>query len=348
MTWLTNTKTKPLVHLNLALVLWLSVCHDYRYVSKCKNCGKNCVSVLVLLWYCHFVMAQENVFLGIDGGGSKCRARLRKADGQLLAEAVGGAANIYQDFDGALATVMAVAREVARQAQVDVSRLHAGLGLAGIVTSVGAERIAAAGLPFASVSADNDAFVACIGAFSGGNGGIVIAGTGSIGVAITGSERHMVGGWGFQLGDHGSGAWLGHHAVRRAALSLDGLLQPTGLTEAVLQKTGRSREAMSRWSETAKPRDYATFAPAVFENAAKADVQGMSIVIEGAAAISKLGHALLARGAQRLCLLGGLSTVYPPYLDADVRAALVAPQADAMDGAIMLARRANGLAESWA
>ena len=73
----------------------------------------------------------------------------------------------------------------------------------------------------------------------------------------------------------------------------------------------------------------------------------MSIVIEGAAAISKLGHALLARGAQRLALLGGLSQVYPPYLDADVRAALVPPQADAMDGAIMLARRANGLPEAW-
>lgn len=48
----------------------------------------------------------------------------------------------------------------------------------------------------------------------------------------------------------------------------------------------------------------------------------MTIVIEGAAAISKLGHALLARGAKRICLLGGSAGVYPPYLDADVRAAL--------------------------
>ncbi|MFO1034120.1 MAG: BadF/BadG/BcrA/BcrD ATPase family protein [Hyphomicrobiales bacterium] len=150
-------------------------------------------------------MTDQRVFLGIDGGGSKCRARLRRADGQLLAEAVGGAANIYQDFEGGLATVLAVAREAATQAGVTLADLHAGLGLAGIVTSVGAARIAAANLPFASVTADNDAFAACVGAFSGGNGGIVIAGTGSIGVGIMGSERHMVGGWGFQLGDHGSG-----------------------------------------------------------------------------------------------------------------------------------------------
>ncbi len=286
-------------------------------------------------------------FLGIDGGGSKCRARIRDDRGKLLGEAVGGSSNIYQDFEGSLANIVSAATEAARSAAIDLSDLHAGLGLAGIVTSVGVEKIQAAHLPFATVTADNDAFIACVGAFSGQNGGIVIAGTGSIGLGLVDGQRHMVGGWGFQLGDHGSGAWLGHHAVRRAALVLDGLLQPTGLIDAVLERSGRTRQTLSRWSETAVPKDYAAFAPLVFEHAAKADVQGMTIVIEGASAISKLGNALLARGAQRLCLMGGLSQVYLPYLNADVRAALVPPQADAVDGAIMLARLAQGLPERW-
>ena len=286
-------------------------------------------------------------FLGIDGGGSKCRARIRDGHGALLAEALGGSSNIYQNFDGALANILAASREAAAKAGIRTEDIHAGLGLAGIVTSVGAERITQAGLPFASVTADNDAYAACIGAFSGKDGGMVIAGTGSIGYALVGGERHMVGGWGFQLGDHGSGAWVGHHAVRRAALAMDGLLQPTNLIEEILKRVGRTRQEVSRWSETATPRDYAAFAPLVFEMASRADVQGMTIVIEGAAAISKLGHALLARGAKRLCLLGGLSYVYPPYLDADVRAALVVPEADAIDGAIMMARRSQGLPEKW-
>jgi glucosamine kinase len=286
-------------------------------------------------------------FLGIDGGGSKCRARIRDERGQLLGEAVGGSSNIYQDFERSLANIVAAASDAAVSANIEISSLHAGLGLAGIVTSVGVEKIQAAQLPFASVTADNDAYIACVGAFSGQNGGIVIAGTGSIGLGLVDGQRHMVGGWGFQLGDHGSGAWLGHHAVRRAALVLDGLLQPTGLIEAVLERSGRTRQTLSRWSETAVPKDYAAFAPLVFEHAAKADVQGMTIVIEGASAISKLGNALLARGAQRLCLMGGLSQVYLPYLNADVRAALVPPQADAVDGAIMMARRAQGLPERW-
>lgn len=287
-------------------------------------------------------------FLGIDGGGSRCRARIRNAAGQVLGEAVGGASNIYQDFDGAIATIIATATEAAASAGLKPAGLHSGMGLAGIVTSVGAEKIEASRLPFASVVADNDAYAACMGAFSGDDGGIVIAGTGSIGFALVGGERYMVGGWGFQLGDHGSGAWVGHHAVRRAALAIDGLLQPTRLIENILSRTGRTRFDLSRWSEQAKPKDYAQFAPIVFECAASGDVQGMMIVIEGAAAISNLGRALLARGAKTVCLLGGLSKVYPPYLDADVKRALAEPQADAMDGAIMMARRAQGLAERWA
>jgi glucosamine kinase len=286
-------------------------------------------------------------FLGVDGGGSHCRVRIRDVNGKILGEATGGASNIYQNFDAALAMIVATATEAANSAGLTASVLHAGLGLAGIVTSVGGEKITNAKLPFASVIADNDAYVACVGAFAGGYGGIVIAGTGSIGLAIVEGARHMVGGWGFALGDHGSGAWVGHHAVRRVALAIDGLLQPTKLIEEIISRTGSTRFELSKWSERATPKDYAQFAPIIFECAAKGDVQGMMIVIEGAAAISNLGRALLARGAKRLCLLGGLSQVYPPYLDADVKRALATPQADAMDGAIMMARKSQDLPEIW-
>jgi glucosamine kinase len=302
---------------------------------------------LVLFWYYIGMNVKNAFFLGIDGGGSRCRARIRNLAGDIMGEATGGSSNIYQSFDGALANIIATAKEAASKASLETTQLHAGLGLAGLVTSMGAEKIVSARLPFASVTADNDAFAASMGAFAGGEGGIVIAGTGSIGFAVIKGVRHMVGGWGFALGDHGSGAWLGHHAVRRAALAIDGLLQPTPLIEEVLSLVGQTRYDLSRWSEQAKPKDYGQMAPLVFECAAKGDVHGMTIVIEGAAAISSLGRALLARGAGALCLLGGLSRVYPPYLDADVKKALVEPIADAMDGAIMMARKTSGVSGSW-
>jgi glucosamine kinase len=289
----------------------------------------------------------QQIFLGIDGGGSHCRARIRDQAGNLLGQASGGASNIYQDFDGTIATIIATAKSAAAQAGEAVEALHAGLGIAGIVTSVGIDKLSQIHLPFRSVTVNNDAHAACIGAFCGGDGGIVITGTGSVGYAIIGGQPQIVGGWGFQIGDHGSGAWLGHHAVRRAALAMDGLIEPTELIKTIWRLLGGTRMELSHWSEQAKPVDYAELAPYVFDSASNGDVVGTSVVVEGAAAISSICHALLARGAKRLCLLGGLSSVYPNYLDADIKAFLVAPQADAMDGAIMMARQAQGFGAVW-
>ncbi len=288
----------------------------------------------------------QKFFLGVDGGGSRCRVRIRDVGGKMLAEAWGGSANVYQDFDKAFATIVKTSQEAAAKAGLALADIHAGLGLAGLITSVDGERLLKLHLPFASVVADNDAAAACLGAFNGQDGGIVIAGTGSIGFGLVEGQRHMVGGWGFALGDHGSGAWVGHHAARRAALVIDGLLQPTPLIEKVMAVAGNNRKDLTEWSETATPKDFAQFAPAVFQCAASGDVLGMTIVIEGASAISNLGRALIARGARQLCLLGGLSQVYLPYLDADVRRAIVAAKADAIDGAILMARKAQGL-DSW-
>ena len=285
-------------------------------------------------------------FLGIDGGGSRCRARIRNVEGALLAEAIGGPANVYQDFDRAVSTILETAKEAAGKCNIAMNAIHAGLGLAGLITSVDGERLLALRLPFASVVTDNDAAAACLGAFNGQDGGIVIAGTGSIGFGMQDGQRHMVGGWGFALGDHGSGAWVGHHAARRAALVIDGLLQPTPLIEKVVAIAGDNRRDLTHWSENATPKDFAQFAPAVFECAASGDVLAMTIVIEGASAVSNLGRALLARGSRQLCLLGGLSQAYLPYLDADMRRALMPAKTDAVDGAILMSRKANGL-QSW-
>jgi glucosamine kinase len=289
---------------------------------------------------------QKLYFLGIDGGGSRCRARVRDEDGLLLAEALGGPANVYQDFNKAFATIVTTSEEAAAKAGLALKDIHAGLGLAGLITSVDRESLLKLHLPFASVVADNDAAAACIGAFNGLDGGIVIAGTGSIGFGLIDGDRYMVGGWGFALGDHGSGAWVGHHAARRTALVIDGLLQPTPLIEKVMATAGSNRKDLTEWSEKATPKDFAQFAPVVFQCAATGDVLAMTIVIEGASAISNLGRALIARGARQLCMLGGMSQVYLPYLDADVRRTLVPAKADALDGAILMARKAQGL-NSW-
>ena len=73
-------------------------------------------------------------FLGVDGGGTHCRARLRDASGRLLGEATGGASNIFTDPDEAIANVDRVSRATFAQAGLDALQLAetaACFGLAG-------------------------------------------------------------------------------------------------------------------------------------------------------------------------------------------------------------------------
>ena len=289
------------------------------------------------------------LFLGIDGGGTKCRARIRAEDGTLRGEALGSFANIYTDFDSALHSILATAREALRKAglaETATDRLDVGLGLAGVDTREAAKRVYQAGLPFAALSVDVDAYVACLGAHDGRDGGIVIAGTGSAGLALVGGSRHWLGGWGFFLGDDGSGAILGRAALRRAVLAFDGMIESSPLLDDLLAEFGRDRQGLSDWALTAMPRDYARFSPSIFAAAATGDRHAIELIEGTAAGVVMMVEALVARGAPSIALIGGLARPIAPYLPQTVRRHLIEPRKDPLDGAIMMARRAAGL-EDW-
>jgi len=296
---------------------------------------------LVLLWYCQFMQQSGHYFLGVDGGGSRCRVRIRDAGGKLAAEAEGGPSNIYQDFEGGVAMVIATAQKAANHAGIPLNNLHAGLGLAGVSSSVDGAKLLRESLPFASVIAENDGVVACLGAFQGGDGGILIMGTGSIGIAMVEGQRHMVGGWGFTLGDLGSGGWIGLQSAQRAALVIDQMAPTSPFIEKVMSVAGDNRIDLTQWSVDAVPRDFAALARDAFAGAEAGDPHAKEIVLAGAGHMSDLGRTLLSRGAKQLCLMGGLAPSYEPYLSQDIRAVVVKPKADALDGAILLAQRAQ-------
>ncbi len=145
-------------------------------------------------------MTTARFFLGVDGGATRCRARLRDSSGRELGHGLGPSANIYVDFDDAIRVVRetiesVIAAGVARQ------EIAVGLGLAGVSEDKEAERIAAALPDFARVVTVNDAVAACVGANGLGDGGLIIAGTGSAGIARVGATTTIIGGRGFQLGD---------------------------------------------------------------------------------------------------------------------------------------------------
>ena len=110
----------------------------------------------------------------------------------------------------------------------------------------GRRRFAAALPGWARVEAVNDAVAACIGANGVGDGGLVIAGTGSAGIARVGGKATIVGGRGFLIGDDGAGARIGADALR-AALRASTVLSRRATSHASRQFGGDAL-AMIEWA----------------------------------------------------------------------------------------------------
>jgi glucosamine kinase len=279
------------------------------------------------------------LFLGVDGGATRCRARLRDADGRALAEANGAAANIHVDFAAAVAAMRAVVDEALREAKLgNVHRgtISIGLGLAGFKQGSDQTRVAAAFPGFRLVCAANDATAACIGAHAGADGGLVIAGTGSAAIARVGLTETIIGGRGFALGDDGSGSHIGLDALRSAMRAFDGLQPASALTGDILARFDGDPVAMMNWARDAKPGDFGAFAPRVFEHAASRDPIALGIVTAAARAIGALTLGIVALGAERVALVGGVGDAMRPYFEPDVAVRLSPPLYDPTDGAILL------------
>src|SRR5581483_6720673 len=184
-----------------------------------------------------FKMASNSLFLGVDGGGTRCRARLCDSAGQRLGEGESGPANIRRGVQDAYTSVLAATRQALEQARLtaqDLPRITACLALAGATEPVDRHVAETHHHAFHSAIITSDAHAACIGAHHGGDGGVVIVGTGSIGWGVLGGTQYRVGGWGFELSDEGSGAWIGREALRRVLLAHDGRAAESALTGAIL------------------------------------------------------------------------------------------------------------------
>lgn len=282
------------------------------------------------------------LFIGVDGGGSRTRARLVDATGTVLGEGEAGPGNARLGAAG-YGEVMKACRAAARAAglgEADLGRVHAGFGLAGTQQESDRERVAAQPHPFASLAVDTDAYAACLGAFGGGDGAILILGTGSCGLVLIGGRRVTIGGWGADIADEGSGMAIGRLALRRSLWALEGMAPLTALAEEVLARFGRDPQKAVEWAAGARPADYAGLAPPVFDHGARGDELATGILADTTRDATMLIDRLLALGAPAIAMVGGIFPRLLAWLPPRVRPLLVEPQGDAMTGAIVMAQRA--------
>ncbi len=280
--------------------------------------------------------------LGIDGGGTSCRAALAGVDGVVVGSARSGAANIRTDLTGARASIVeAVGRAFADAGQDPglIPQTPAVLGLAGANVGTYRQQLEAI-LPFSRSRVETDAEIALEGAVGSGDGAMAILGTGSAYMVRKGGKSRAIGGWGFQVGDQGSGARIGRDLLEQTLLAYDGIRETSPLTEEMLAVFRNRPEDVVEFTTNAKPGDFGGFAPKVFDHAAKGDAVAVWIVGKAVADVeAALGALDLAEDAP-LCLLGGLAPLYAPRLSARYRKLLREPLGDALSGAVRMAVRA--------
>lgn len=285
-------------------------------------------------------VGDDVLLLGVDGGGTRCRARLSDWAGQVLAQATTGPANIRVGLQESLAAVTDATRQCLRQAGLPgiEGRIVACLALAGACEPAVLAQVKTLGLPFRSAVLTSDARAACVGAHAGRDGAIVIVGTGSVAWGIVGGREFRLGGWGFPLSDEGSGAWIGSRALTQVLHARDGLRHWTGLLQTLFERFQSDPHAIVRWMRDARPRDYAALAPLVCSHAEQGDAAAEDLMRSAAAHIDALAARIMHLGTPRLSLLGGLADSLRPYLAERIRQHLFAPLGDALSGALQLAR----------
>jgi glucosamine kinase len=279
--------------------------------------------------------------LGIDGGGTGCRARLTDTAGRVLGEGRGGPATLRLGADAAWAALMTAADQAQEQARVSpaAAQVYLGLGLAGTSRAEERRALLARQHPFAGLSVASDAETACLGAHGGADGGIVIAGTGSIAFALVEGRQMQIGGHGFPISDAGSGADIGLDAARAALRALDGLEAASPLSSAILTALGGDAAAATAWMDRATATEYAALVPLVVQHMHKGDATATRIMQAAGAGIAALIDALFARSVPRVALLGGLAAPLMPWLPLKIAQRLTPPQGDGVDGALLIARR---------
>ena len=285
----------------------------------------------------------QQVYLGIDGGGSKCKAVVMSETFEVLGHGLSGPANPVHGFEQATFSII----ESAQLALIDaglaakpLNQLIVGAGLAGMNLPGMFEHMSNWKHPFKEMFLTHDLLIAGLGAHDGGDGGVIVTGTGSCGFSFINEKCLMLGGHGFPQGDIASGAWFGLQLVNKVLQSLDGLTPASLLNQQLLTSVECQNSIALVELVVGKPATfYAKLAQLVFDAAEQDDALGLAIVEEGADYINKLARRLWQSKVPRLSLVGGLADSLNPWLADDVQKMLSTPIWPAEIGAVIYAQQ---------
>lgn len=174
--------------------------------------------------------------IGLDIGGTKTRG-VRFENGTPVRDENAGSSNVQNVSREQAAANLAELFGKIGGGHVD--QVYAGAG--GIDTDQDAQALAdliAPHAPGARITVVHDSRL-LLAAGGASTGVAVIAGTGSAAWGRNDAgEEARAGGWGYLLGDEGSGYWLGREAVRHSLRRMNQGLEPDRLSRALLESVG--------------------------------------------------------------------------------------------------------------
>ncbi len=278
--------------------------------------------------------------LGIDAGGTKTVCLLADGSGTTLAEARGAGANIQAEGELAVEKVLHQVMEDALGGR-DAVPSAICLGMAGVDREDDARVIRGIMARIghkARVLVVNDALVALEAGVGGAPGIVLVAGTGSIVYGRNAANQAArAGGWGYVLGDEGSGYWMGRLALRAVVREADRRGRATALTPRVLRHFGAARPSdlvHAVYARGARPAVLSALAGDVQAAAAEGDAVAGQIVDAGAQALVSAAESVAVRlglggEAFTFVLSGGMFLGVPLLADEVTRRLpAVAPRAE--------------------
>lgn len=296
--------------------------------------------------------------LGIDAGGTKTVCYLADVDGRIVGEGRGGGANLQAHGELEVEKVLHAVIEDAIGDHA-IRPVSVCLGVAGVDREED-DRIVRGIMRRLGYRSNmlvvNDALVALVAGAGDDPGIVLIAGTGSIAYGVNGEGyAARAGGWGFVLGDEGSGYWIGREALTAVVRQADGRGPRTRLTPLVLEHfhltriDGLVREVYDRGL---RRQAVAALGAVVDRARGDGDVVAADILNAASDELTRAAASVIARlqmrgHAFRTVLAGGMFRVIP-WLVGDVgrRLAEVAPrttvarlEAEPAVGAVHLALR---------
>lgn len=246
-------------------------------------------------------MNTSALLLAVDGGQTSTLALVATRSGQIIGIGQAGPANHihepggYERHQRALETAIQAALNTAGQPLSAVS--HACVGLSG--ASDISVTIAQSLMPHVNVQVEKDRVTALAGASYLKPGIIVIAGTGSIAYGKNAAgQTGLAGGWGYIMGDEGSGYDIGRMALQAVSKAQDGRGLTTTLQPLILTHLDVSdlREVHRRlYSGSLTRPQIASLARVVSQSAAAGDAVAQSILTNAGTQLAEAALAVVEK-----------------------------------------------------